>query len=417
MFPYPEIRFGKPSPSMRVLITEEALQTGKGHWPVYIGGIAGGLRAAGDEVEILGHRDASGPLRAEPGVTPWFRRNCWLDPRSQGALGGIRHNLSFRADMCRWLKLHQPYDWICALTMRLQHLLAFALLARSGAVAPGTRFLLLFVQGFGSYAGPGHPTVFPKSASNLLARWCFRLLAPAVRSGRVVLAAETDGMQDELQRFTGLPVALFPHPVEGLSGAAPHAPLDIARTPLTITCPGFARHEKGNDLLQDAIKSILAGPDGNRFRFIMQWPEPFALPDGRMLGPDPQLLADPRVEFLNEPLDAAAYESLLARSDLVILPYRRESYHHRVSRVAIEASSRGIPLVYTSGTWSARIAELAGCGEEIPDETADAVVLALKSAADAFEALRTHAAAGAARVASFHSASRFRARLLEHTNA
>jgi hypothetical protein len=259
---------------LRILITEEALETGNGHWPSYIGGIAEGFRSAGDDVEVLVHRKATDAVVTQVGGTRWFSRNCWHDKASQGGLGGVRHNLRFRRELAGWLDTHERYDWVCALTMRLQHLLAFALLARrqkkfsvfSGSdfrkqssnprpstpgplkaqpsllgldsplaldARPSTlgplkaqptllgldpsdppRFLLLFVQGFGRYAGHGKPTVFPVTASTLLARFCFWLMRGVVKKGTVVLAAETKGMQDELQRFTGLQVRLFPHPVQ-----------------------------------------------------------------------------------------------------------------------------------------------------------------------------------------------------------
>jgi glycosyltransferase involved in cell wall biosynthesis len=415
---------------MRTLIVEEALQTGKGHWPSYIGGLCEGMRAAGDEVEVLMHRQASAGLAESLKGTPYLSKNCWLDPASQGALGGIRHNLTFRKELASWVKHHPPYDWICALTMRLQHLLAFALLSRSTAIPKETRFLLLFVQGFGYYTGPDSPIAFPSSPSNRLASFCFRLLGPAVRAGRVVLAAETRGMQQELASFSGLPVSLFPHPVPPPPRPAPDSGNEEQRTrnqePLainqeqstkhkeqviTITCPGFARHEKGNDLLQEAIRILLAGGHADRFRFVMQWPEPFAMPDGSNLGPDPGLLADPRVEFLNDSLDAEAYEALLSRTDLIVLPYRASSYHNRLSRVAIEAATRAIPLIYTKGTWTAEVADLVGGGVEIPAETPQAVTDAILEAAAKFESLKAVARTGGTQVAAFHSASGFRERL------
>jgi hypothetical protein len=371
--------------------------------------------------------------------------------------------------------------------MRLQHLLAFALLSRDPKLPASTRFLLLFVQGFGQYAGPGQPSTFSNTPATRLARFCFRLLAPAVRSGRVVLAAETRGMQDELQRFTGLPVSLFPHPVpapsqgSGIRGqgtgvrgqesgdrgqesgdrhqesgdrrqesggngqeaafvdheprtkdqgraagagpstkdqgpAAGAAQSTRHKAQITITCPGFARHEKGNDLLQEAILEILAGPEGDRFHFIMQWPEPFAMPDGRLLGPDPRLLADPRVEFLNHSLDAVAYEALLARSNLILQPYRSNSYRQRVSRVAIEAASRGIPLVYTANTWSAEVACLAEAGVAIAAETPAEVVVAIRKAVESLPRLGEAARTGAPKVIAYHSNDRFRQLLLTLVN-
>jgi len=388
---------------MRILIVEEALQSSKGHWPSYIGGIAGGMRAAGNDVDVLTQREATASTLADVGGTPWFSKNCWVDAASQGALGGIRHNFTFRSELADWLRSNPPYDWVCALTMRLQHLLAFALLSREKKLPPNTRFLLLFVQGFGHYVGPGQLSIFPNTPSNHMARFCFHLLASAVRSGRILLAAETLGMQDELQRFTRLPVSLFPHPVPPASEYRQPTNEDE----ITITCPGFARHEKGNDLLQEAILAILSSPDNQRFRFIMQWAEPFAMPNGSLLSPHPRLLNDPRVEFLNQSLDSAAYEQLLARSHLVILPYRQESYHHRVSRVAIEAASRGIPIIYTRGTWMSEIAKLAGCGIEIEEESASSIQNALERAATGYQQLKEIALRNASKVASFHSTNQF----------
>ncbi|MBT8038328.1 MAG: hypothetical protein KJO21_12370 [Verrucomicrobiae bacterium] len=414
---------------MRILITEEALQDGGGHWPSYIGGIAEGMREAGDEVDVLMHQDATPELVREIQGVPYLSRNCWVDESSQGGLGGIRHNLILRDELSRWLSTHEPYDWVCCLTMRLQHLLAMAMLSRSGKIPSQTRFLMLFVQGFGQYAGLGKPTVFPHNLSTYLARFCFRLLAPAVRSGRVVLAAETKGMQDELQRFTGLSISLFPHPVPppAVSTLKPHdletsqsqpacnrlGENESSESRVTITCPGFARHEKGNDLLQQAIRLILACPAGDGYRFVMQWPEPFEMPDGAMLGPDPELLADERVEFLNGSLNAEEYEQLLDRSDLVVLPYRCESYHHRLSRVAIEAASRGIPLIYSKGTWTSEVADLVGGGVEIEDESPEGIKEAILTAVNTLDRLRMTAESGSKGVTDFHSGSHFR-KLMEN---
>jgi len=399
------------------------LQGGGGHWPSYIGDIATGLRALGDEVDVAIHQRATQGVIDRVGGFPWFSRNCWIDPTSQGPLGGIRHNLTFRKELAAWLGLKQndSYDWICAFTMRLQHLLAFALLSRSSEIPKKTRFFLLFVQGFGRYAGHGKPTEFPGNLSTKLARFCFWLMAPAVRSGRVLLAAETRGMQDELQRFTGLSVTLAPHPVNFESGLSKSSTLDFAgpvvtthplrqlsTQPLTITCPGFARHEKGADLFQDAIHILLARPDAERFRFVLQWPELFAMPDGSILGPDKEFSSDYRVEFLNINLDASEYETLLARTDLILLPYRRSSYHHRVSRVAIEAAGRGIPLIYTEGTWSGEVAELAGCGVPIRAESAEEVAKSLEEAMNQVSILSSQALSRALLVRKFHSVETLR---------
>jgi len=396
---------------LNLVVLEEALQSGTGHWPIYIGDIVSACRQAGDRVDVLAHREATPALLEELQATSWFTYNCWTDPSCQGGFGGVRHALRYAREVSDWLSEAPDTTWVCALTLRLQHLLAFAWLARRPLHHGDRRYLLLFVQGFGIYQGVGSPVIFPATLSTHLARWCFRRLKPAVESGRVVLAAETQAMQSELSVFSGLPVRLFPHPVS--LSAEPLTSLSAACSTTTITCPGFARYEKGNDLLQEACRLLFAGPLACDLSVISQWPQPFSLPDGSQAEPDPVLLADRRYQLINSPLDRAAYAELLARTDLVVLPYRRSSYHNRVSRVAIEAAMYGIPLVYMSGTWMEEVAELTGAGVAITDETAHAVAVALRTALDQLPALRSAAQAAVDLVRARYSAARFRQLLLE----
>lgn len=396
---------------MNLVILEEALQSGSGHWPIYIGDLSSAFRQAGDRVDVLAHVQADPRLLQELGATPRFSRNCWTDPARQGGLGGLRHAVRYAREVAAWLRQTPDITWVCALTMRLQHLLAFAWLARRPFHRGNRRYLLLFVQGFGVYQGPGSPVSFPPTLSTHLARWCFRRLSPAVQSGRVVLAAETRAMQSELASFTGLPVHLFPHPVS--LSSEPSDPVDGGSATITVTCPGFARYEKGNDLLQDACRQLFADEPALELQVISQWPYPFSLPDGMEVSADPALLADGRYQLINQSLDRAAYAALMDRSDLVVLPYRRSSYHNRVSRVAIEAALHGVPLVYMSGTWIDEVVELTGAGVAIAEETPHAVALALRTALDQLPVLRLAAHQAVEAVAQRYSARYFRQLLLE----
>jgi len=208
---------GDFSKAMRILITEEALRLGNGHWPSYVQDLAEGFRAAGDHVDILAHKQAQPKVfEAVPGAIPWFTRDCRADPRSQGLIGGIRHNFSFAKDLRAWLVQNGPYDWVLSLSSRPKHLMGFALLSKKNArrEIAQTRFVVMFVLGFGKFAGAGQPAVFPKKPVTYFTRFCFWMVADAVRRGQVVLAAETKGMQAEVERFSGLPAVLFPHPVQ-----------------------------------------------------------------------------------------------------------------------------------------------------------------------------------------------------------
>lgn len=392
---------------MRILIVEEALEDGKGHWPAYIGCLAQGLRERGDSVDVLVHHRASAEVVERVGGIAWLRRNCWRDPSSQGGWGGVRHALSWASDLRRWLRGHPTYDWILCPTMRLQHLLAVAMGLPWMTPSP-SRWLLLFVQGFGVYNGPQRPVRFPKSSSLRLARGCFRLLRRACSRGRVVVAAETTMMQAELREFAAVPVALVPHPVGPPAAAAERVPSPTDKASITITCPGFARYEKGSDLLADAIALLRREPNPLPMTFILQWPHPFRLPDGTEATPPVDRTEGPHIELINHGLSEKEYESLLHRSDFVILPYRASSYHNRLSRVAIEAASRGIPLIYSAGTWTEELALGSGGGTAIADESPAAIVAAIRSAIDHRSSLSAGARSGAARVAQFHSVEAFR---------
>ena len=561
---------------MRILIAEEALRLGNGHWPRYVADLAAGFRAEGDVVEVLGHREANDKVKSVvPDVVPWLSRDCRADARSQGLLGGIRHNLCLKRELGAWLKAREPYDWILSLSSRPKHLLAFAMLARAGYCAR-SRFLLLFVISPGQQDEAGK---FRLSASNLFAKFCFALLRPAVCRGQVVIAAETEGMQAEIERFSDLRTVLFPHPVEaaqtreenaeklkaetlkkdGTTKGAAHrttgrqddgqqdvttnytnfhergrqgdaqgtcagasepdsltskladspvseslirsaagpasspatshsllatAPkalaLDSPAKPVLVVAPGLARYEKGSDIFQEAIKLILSnevasaettgvwgcagepangspkgesrGRDrGNRvssaqnqsaaglsepvtnyslpstaalptsaprdpllataagrpLRFVMQWPEDFDFPDGRRCEPDSDLLKDERVKFSKDLLTGYAYWDFLQQADVIVLPYRSESYRARVSRVAIEAAILGKPMVYTKGTWISEVVAMGGAGVAIAEETPQSLAEAIQMAIGDLDALQSEAERGVARVREFYSVSSF----------
>ena len=655
---------------MRILIVEEALRLGNGHWPRYVADLAAGFRAEGDVVEVLGHREANEKVKSVvPNVVTWLSRDCRADARSQGLIGGIRHNLCLKRELGAWLKGREPYDWILSLSSRPKHLLAFAMLARARYCAR-SRFLLLFVISPGQQDEAGK---FRLSASNLFAKFCLALLRPAVCRGQVVIAAETQVMQAEIGKFSELRTVLFPHPVEaaqtreenaeklkaemlkkdgttkdtsparqriaqgevecvgweptgakrseghergeevsttierqggrekeqpkvgpkgegvgttesndtdehgyqknqqsdaqgtcagsvfsdpstselardsektpltrspsipavamraetremgsagenqladskefldGQSQAglqmdnqkghtirtvnAPSASgeysssvsirdirgqnsdaLDAGRSaldskapatsypqpatstkPLLVVAPGLARYEKGSDIFQEAIKLILSNKVasdkwqvasaqnqsaeglsepvtnyslpataamptsvprdpffvpvvGRPLKFVFQWPEDFDLPDGRRCAPDHDLLKDERVKFSKDLLTGEAYWDFLQQADVIVLPYRSESYRARVSRVAIEAAMLGKPMVYTKGTWISEVVEMVGAGvaiaEEIPQSLAEAIQMAIGD----LDMLQSEAECGVERVRKFYSVSSF----------
>lgn len=340
---------------MRILIIEEALQENRGHWPAYIGTIARSLRNMGDEVDILAHKDCSDSLKKELGATAFLSVNCWTNEECQGPFGGLRHSRLYRKDVLAWLKSHPVYDWIFVLTARLQHLLAWARIANGALSGNQTRLLLLFVQGFGRWGGDLERIHYPSTLSNEIARTCFHLLGKSIREGEVVLAAETIAMQKELSTFCRQAVYLFPHPVD-VPKTEPALPKEDGR--IMVCCPGFARHEKGSAILQEAILEALKRSDLSRIHFVLQWKGTFELPDGRQVGASDDLSNHPRVTLLSSNLNQRDFLQMIAGSDAVLLPYREEAYYNRLSRIAIESSMLGRPVLYTRGTALAELAKL-----------------------------------------------------------
>lgn len=394
---------------MRILIIEEALREDTGHWPAYIGTLARGLRASSDEVDILGHTDCGRQLCAVLRVNPVLRANCWLDTQYQGTLGGMKHSQVYRSDIRTWLEQAPGYDWILVLTTRLQHLLAWTRLITGGERMKGARLLLLFVQGFGRYESMRQAVYFPTTMSTLIARSCFHLLSPWVSTGKVHLGAETVAMQRELSLFSKLPVKVFPHPVSAAGIPKERA---VRGDEPVVNCPGLARYEKGSALLRQALNLAMGREGLARVRFIVQWKEGFDLPDGKTVGAPPEWVGHPRITLVRDNLAAEDFFQLLLASDLVLLPYRREAYHNRLSRIAIEAAIIGRPVLYTRGTAIAELMEVGAAGVALEDESADAIIRGLERAVADFEALAKAAVAAVPRVREHHSVATFRGGLI-----
>lgn len=400
---------------MRILIVEEALRTARGHWPSYIGTLADGFREAGHEVDVLTHENAEDAVVARVGGTRALTRSCWEDSRSQGTVGGITHNAYYYRDVARFLRTQtKPYDFLLALTVRLQHLLALAALHRLHQGRSFERMLLLFVQGFGEYQGAGQPTAFPTSPRTKLALRALQSMRRGVEAGRVLLATETGAMRDEMERFAGLPVRLLPHPVT--TGVRSENAKPSESDALTFTCPGFARHEKGTDLVQRAVLELFDERPDLPAEFVLQWLDPIGMPDGSHLRPAVDLVGHPRVRLIDRTLSPAEYDEILERTDVMLLPYRASSYYARLSRVAIEAARAGIPIVGTRHTWLEEMMRDFGAGVLHEDEDVSSIKQAIIEALRHFPELKKLAGLRSKEATAYFSPESFMDRAIHSTS-
>jgi glycosyltransferase involved in cell wall biosynthesis len=224
--------------------------------------------------------------------------------------------------------------------------------------------VLLFRTNAGSYP-PGSTTPVFKRSSIVL-RTALQSFSEAIAARRVTLATDSSRLSLQYELLCGIAPEVFPSPRTAPFPDQPR-PAKGPDDAIVFSCLGPARFEKGIDLLQEAIKRCIARGFSRPVRFVIQWNHPIRDANDDPYEPDPVLLADPRVEFITRPLDSAEYEAAIAATDCMVLPYRRDSYYARISGVAVEAATAGIPMLYTNDTWNADLVDQVGAGVGMDD--------------------------------------------------
>ena len=223
-------------------------------------------------------------------------------------------------------------------------------------------------------------------------------------------------MGDALARITGLPSTYLPHPVAA-SGDTKDAPKEMPvqqGKEIAFGSYGFARFEKGSDILQKAVKIVLDDPAYGHCRFVLQWIEDFVDDKGALVRKDAELLQSPNVKFIGDFFDpAGGYVRQLAKTDVMVLPYR-DSYRYRLSRVVIEAIMAGMPVVVSPETTLAEQAREHGAVIVCKDLTPMALAEALKQAADQISGLKTEAQGKVILASQHFSVAHFRNLLKLH---
>jgi glycosyltransferase involved in cell wall biosynthesis len=401
---------------MTWLIVEDALRDRKGHWLEYVTTFRAGLLELGDEVTILAPRDAEPFVVQGLDAQPVLPRSIWHRMNDgAGALTRLAripaHWLATWSAMKRHFARHGYPDIIFVPTISVHHLGAWWRLLAGPLRRRKTRTLLYFLESpIHRDAESGRAALRPNVTARIFRR-LVRAIGPAVKDGRVALAAETVAMSNALQEVTGVPFAYLPQPVP----APPASRLDARPRrdgEILMAAYGPARHEKGSDVLQAAIARYLVERPGTKARFVIQWIDDFQDGHGHQVSRNPTLLQDPRVEYLGRYFAEGEYGTWLARTAVMLLPYR-SSYALRGSRVTLEAMVHGIPIVATRGTTLAQQAEQFGAVVQCEDGSVEGLCDAIRQAEDNYTALHDSAIARAASAAEHFSVRTFRRMLLD----
>jgi glycosyltransferase involved in cell wall biosynthesis len=394
---------------MNWLIIEDALKTRNGHWLEFVGTFKSGLSELGDVVEILGPQDADRPVVEELGMRAILPPSLWRRAK-------VSSRLHRAYDVASWLRasfrvLYKELKRLSAgsivfvPTVGIPHLMLWWALIKSRAVAKSSRVVLFFMATPVRLSEQGCPEVW--GLGGRLFFKLLRVLASDVRSGRVVLAAETQALCDALSKLSEAKFTMLPQPVR--------AAFDIAETtdaaPIVVGSYGPPRHEKGSDILIEAISKYLQSTDRRDVQFAVQWTEDFSLADGTKITIPQNLKSDPRFVSIDRIFGAGEYVKWLKKTSIMVLPYRND-YALRGSRVVLEAMIHGIPVLVSHRTTLARHMSRFGVGMTVPSDDISALAEGIAKVVDSCGDLRFRARGQAALAQQEFSVSNFRRLLL-----
>lgn len=394
----------------RLLIIEEALRDLKAHWFEYIKTIAEESQQKGWFVEVACHQNAASKIQQTFSSLPIFRYARYLDNKNNRLPGDryygfILHSIRSLKVLWPLLKQQPQYDAIFLPTVLMHHLLAWWCIMTFHSNRP-RHLTLFFVTNPGVWKKQTNSAVLTKSS--MLTGQLLKLFTGKVKQQIVTLAVETQVAKQEFEALTQLPFSLFPHPVSAYSTS-----ITSTQSPLNFACYGFARYEKGSDLLQLAIEKLLKEHPEVTAKFSIQWLDSFTLPNGSTCEIRNLLKSHPNVRIVDRAMMPEEYQRLLQQTSCMILPYRNSSYYARVSRVAIEAAYQGIPMIYTRGGWLEEAVSNYGSGIGIQDESLEDLVEAIITMATTYDSYRQKAIKNSAVAKQYFSADTFCKQLLD----
>lgn len=398
---------------MRWLIVEDALKDRTGHWHEYVAMFLHQLRALGDEVEVLTDRNAEPFIQTELGAKPvlppsiWHRHGDGAGPLTRLWRFPAHALATYRALKAVLRNNPDRYDLIFVPTTSAYHLLGWAPIVKRVLRGRKTRVLLFFIQIPAEWPPGSDSPQWSKSPTTFFFNRALNGLKPSIDSGQVILGAEPAALRDTLTRLCTLPVTLFPQPVHRHVSRLPRAP----GQGILMACYGAARAEKGSDLLQQAILLFLERNPETSVRFALQWVTDFTDDQGRMVRLDPCLRSDPRVEVIPRYFQGDEYSEHLARTDVMLLPYRLRAYQLRGSRVAVEAMVNGIPVIATqSSTFAQQLADY-GSRVEFADGDVEGLVAAITTMSASYPDQLSRATERQSAARSYFSVAAFRSLL------
>jgi hypothetical protein len=211
---------------------------------------------------------------------------------------------------------HRPLpDVIFFPSVSTHHLLGLVPLLYLRARRNSTKFLLFFPSTPIQYDAVRRQAIPKPDPAAKVFPVLVKSLEPLVKRGSVILGTETRAMGEALQRICKTHFDYLPHPVCFNSRHEPAVARDGSR--ILLGCYGNTRHEKGSDLLQDAIHLYLKDQLDPNAHFVIQWLEDFHDETGRCITRDSFLESHPQVAYIRDYFDTdGGYLRQVAATDI-----------------------------------------------------------------------------------------------------
>jgi glycosyltransferase involved in cell wall biosynthesis len=207
------------------------------------------------------------------------------------------------------------------------------------------------------------------------------------RLPRLLSALEVEGKRNLARFVTDSPIlqsryeAIFQQPVTLLPVVVSRYAMDSWKrpgNPPCFACLGSARADKGFPEVLAAIDSLSASTQPINARFVLQ----SSNPDHRSAIALAGFRAAPKkhVSLVEHPLSEEAYLQLLREADVLLLPYRSETYKERTSGVFCEALSAGKPVIVSEGSLMACQVSRERTGWLVRDRHPDSIACVIRRA-------------------------------------
>ncbi len=207
------------------------------------------------------------------------------------------------------------------------------------------------------------------------------------RLPRLLGALQVEGKRDRARFVTDSPIlqtryeAILQQPVTLLPVVVSRHAMASSKqpgNPPCFACLGSAREDKGFPEVLAAIDSLSASSQPINARFALQ----SSNPDYRSAAALADFRSTPKnhVSLVDHPLSEEAYLQLLRDADVLLLPYRPETYKERTSGVFCEALSAGKPVIVSAGSLMARQVTRERTGWLLRDSQPESIVRVIRRA-------------------------------------